>query len=571
MYAINVFMKMRVEYIRRPHKNKTYSYPFLVSSYRDEAGKSRRKIHQSLSHLPEHAVLALQSALRDGHQPEYVDINAIRFREATDFGDAWAAWRVAEDLGIIKQLEHLPEAHRLPIQAMIIDRVINPKPLSKRALAADYPGSGLSCILRDQVSPPLPVWYKSLESLAAHQKTIQQGLFCGGAKRVFLYDITSTYFEGKCCPLAAFGYNRDGKKGKLQIVVGLLCNHEGRPLAVRVFRGNTKDETTVLGQIQELKSDFGVEEMVFVGDRGMLTGKRLEDLQADDYDWLKTITALKRSDMMKLVEDEKHPLQLGLFDKKGLAEVVEGERRYILCHNPLRKDEDAAVRLRLLTKTEEKLQSLAGNVRDGRLKDKDKIARRLYRWINRWGMEKFFKVNYAEGKFEYSRREEEIERYAVLDGCYVIVTDVAASEMDKREVLERYKSLAQVEQAFRAMKSDDLMLRPIRHRLTGRVEGHVFMCMLAYLVTWEMRRRLVKLLQRHPKTRECEADSLREIWRELHQIKLGRIDAADKELTDISILTQQQITILKALGAQIKDTERISLGLCRQEKQHLKK
>jgi transposase len=563
-------MKLRVEYIKRPYKHKVYTYPFLVSSYRDKKGKPKRKVHQSLSHLPEQAVRALDHALRHGTQPEYVNINDIIFSEAVDFGDAWAAWRVAEDLGILRELQRLPEDHRLPIQAMIIDRIINPKPLSKRALASEYPDSGLSRILKTPEAPPLPVWYQSLESLATHQKDIQQGLFQEGQNRIFLYDITSSYFEGKCCPLAAFGYNRDGKKGKLQIVVGLLTNSEGRPLAVRVFKGNTKDDTTVLGQIEELKEDFGVKEMVFVGDRGMITSKRLEDLESEGYNWLKTITALKRSDMMRLIEDIEHPLQLSLFDEKNLAEVMEGGQRYVLCHNPLRKEEDAAVRMRLLEKTEKKLQSIAKNVHDGRLKKKDKIAKRLYCWINHWKMERFFTVNYDEGHFEFSRKEKEIERYAVLDGCYVITTDIEKQNMEKEEVRDRYKSLSKVEKAFKAMKTDDLMMRPIRHWNPERVEGHVFMCMLAYLVVWETRKRAAELLTRDPQTRECEADSLREIWRTLSKIKLGTIDADGNKIIDISSLTSYQKKILKVLNAQIKVKERSRLGICRQKKRSLK-
>ncbi len=566
MYAIYVFMKMRVEYIKRPYKDKIYSYPFLVSSYRDEKGKPQRKVHQNLSQFPEEAIRALDQALRYGTQPEYVDINTILFEEAIDFGAAWTAYRVAEDLGILSQLERLPEEQRIPIQAMIIDRVINPKPLSKRALASEYPDSGLSFILKTPDTPPLPIWYQSLESLAIHQKVIQKGLFKEDSSRIFLYDITSTYFEGKCCPLAAFGYNRDGKKGKTQIVVGLLTSSEGRPLAVRVFKGNTKDDTTVLGQIEELKKDFGVKEMVFVGDRGMITSKRLEDLQSEGFNWLKTITALRRSDMMKLIEDIEHPLQLSLFDEKNLAEVIEGGRRYVLCHNPKRKQEDAVVRKRLLEKTEEKLLSLAKNVRNGRLKKKDKIAKRLYRWINHWNMERFFTVSYDEGCFEFSRNEEEIERYAVLDGCYVITTDIAKQDMEKEEVRDRYKSLAKVEKAFKAMKTDDLMMRPIRHWNPERVEGHVFMCMLAYLVVWETRKRAGELLARAPKTRECEGNSLREIWRTLNKIKLGKIDAGGNKIMDISNLTSYQKRILKTLNAQIKKKDRDRFGLCRLKK-----
>jgi transposase len=275
---------------------------------------------------------------------------------------------------------------------------------------------------------------------------------------------------------------------------------------------------------------------------------------------------LKRSDMMRLIEDTKHPIQLSLFDKQNLAEVIEGGRRYILCHNPLRKDEDATTRKRLLAKTEKKLQSIADNVQNGRLKNKDKIARRFYRWINHWGMERFFSVSYDEGSFEFSRNNAEIERYEVLDGCYVISSDVTQDNMDKEEVRARYKSLAKVEQAFKAMKTDDLMMRPIRHWNPKRVEGHIFVCMLAYLVTWEVRKQLGELLKRDPKTRECEGDSLRKIWRSLNKIKLGKIDADGRGIMDISTLTQPQKKILKSLNAQIKAKERNQLGLCRQKK-----
>ncbi len=273
--------------------------------------------------------------------------------------------------------------------------------------------------------------------------------------------------------------------------------------------------------------------------------------------------------MMRLVNEAGHPVQLGLFDEKDLAEVVENDQRYILCHNPLRKYEDAATRLRLLEKTQAKLQSIADNVRDGRLKVKDKIARRLYRWLNHWNMERFFEVSYEEGKFEFSRKEDEIKRYEVLDGCYVIKTDVCRESMDKQEVVNRYRSLAKVEQAFRAMKSDDLMMRPIRHWNAKRVEGHVFMCMLAYLVTWQTRNLLADMFKRDQQTRECEADSLREIWETLREIKLGSIDADGSRIIDISHMNAKQKKILKFLNAQFRTKDRDCLGLGRQEKRTL--
>ncbi|MDI6795182.1 MAG: hypothetical protein QME81_20345, partial [bacterium] len=209
---------------------------------------------------------------------------------------------------------------------------------------------------------PLHEWYRSLETLYTHQMQIQKRLYPKNIDKVFLYDITSSYFEGKCCPLAAFGHSRDGKKDKMQIIIGLLTTSCGRPVAVRVLEGNTADQSTVIDQINQLRDDFGVKEMIFVGDRGMITRRRIEEITNGDYKWLDYITALKRSEMMACVEDENHPIQLSLFDTQNISEVVDGNKRYILCHNPLREDEDALVRNRLLDKTEAKLQSIADNV-----------------------------------------------------------------------------------------------------------------------------------------------------------------------------------------------------------------
>ncbi len=408
----------------------------------------------------------------------------------------------------------------------------------------------------------LSEWYDALDSLYGHQMAIQKDLFSGDANRIFLYDITSSYFEGTCCPLAEWGYDRDGKKGKKIIIIGLLTNSDGRPLAIRVFKGNTSDQTTVIAQIKELKEEFAIQEVVFVGDRGMITSKRISELDSEDFDWVKYITALKREDMMRFVEEAGHPIQLSLFDRTKLVEVTYNGKRYILCHNPLRTEEDKTTRLRLLEKTEEKLLSIENNVKTGRLKKKDKIARRLYRWINKWKMERFFTVEYGEGAFQFSRDKEEIERYSVLDGCYVVTSNVDKQQMDPQEIHEKYKDLKYVENAFRSMKVSDLFLRPIRHWSETRVRGHVFMCMLAYLVVWEVRNRLSPILQRNLITRECEGDSLREVWDCMKQITIGRITIADIEFEQISNLTKRQLKILKLLRTHITKKAK---NLCRYE------
>lgn len=550
-------MKMRVAYIKRPFKNKVYTYPFLVTSYRDENGIARNKTIIKLSYLPEHAVKALDFSLRFGESGELVPKQEIKFYESIPFGDTWAVFSLAKRLGITEALNVIPKEHRSCIMAMIIDRVINAKPHSKRALRDAYEVSTTKYVLKSSSTPFLHEWYNSLGSLFHHQMEIQKKLYPGNTDKVFLYDITSSYFEGKCCPLAKFGYNRDGKKGKMQIIIGLLTTSDGRPIAVRVFEGNTQDQSTVINQILELRNEFGVSEMIFVGDRGMITHKRIKDLETGDYKWLDYITALKRSEMMACVEDEDHPIQLGLFDIQNLAEVVHNGKRYVLCHNPLRKKEDANIRHCLLDKTEAKLKTIVDSVRAGRLKDKDKIARRLYRWINKWDMERFFKVEYGEGYFKFSRNQEEIDRYECLDGCYVIVTSLSDDRMKAAEVQAQYKELKQVEKAFRSMKTADLFVRPIRHWNPDRVRGHIFMCMIAYLLTWEARRCLNTILNRDPENNQCDGKSLREIWEALARITIGRINIPGQQLEQIGNIGKHQRSILKELRISLskKDIE----------------
>jgi hypothetical protein len=557
-------MKMRVAYIPRPHKNKTYRYPFIVQSYRNDEGKPSTRTIMNLSALPEHVVRAIDNALRNGDSgADTISAADVHFEDALDFGHVWSVWRLMEQLGIADLLELLPRQHRHAIAAMIADRVVNPLPFSKRALRGDFSGSPLARILGNPATGALSDWYEALESLLANQPAIEKALFPGVGGRVFLYDITSSYFEGTHCPLAAFGYNRDGKKGKMQIVIGLLCDAEGRPVAAQVFEGNTADQSVALSQVDALREKFGVQEVVFVGDRGMITSKRIEELGGKSYEWARYITAIRRSDMMEMVEDEKHPIQIELFDERNLVEVREGNTRHILCYNPLRRERDAAVRRRLIEKTEEKLESIEANVRDGRLKKKEKIEKRLWRWINRWGMERFFTAEAGEGRFSWRRNEEQIERYSRLDGCYVITSNIEPDAMETAEIVARYKSLQQVEKAFRSMKTADLFVRPIRHWNADRVKGHVFMCMLAYLVIHESRRRLAEFLKRDPDTRECDGDSLREIWKTLARVKIGVLKIGVTTVEQLNPLTAFQKQLLKALGTSLnkKELERLSLRI----------
>lgn len=535
---------------RRRYKDKVYETPLVVNSYRDDEGVPRTKTVVNLSGLPAHAIEAVRVALREG--PEAV-VNGvpIRYSHSLPVGGAHAVRQVLARVGITETLErHLPAKQLTAVLAMIVQRVIGEKAASKRRLCDDFSKSGLALLLGEEKGPALHTWYRALDTLEEARAEILRALFPkhGRQPRLFLYDITSTYFEGTHCPLAFFGYNRDGKKGKLQIVIGVMTDHEGRPVWVQVFEGNTADQTTVLDQLRLLKNELGIEELVFVGDRGMLTHSVIEDLESEFTERkIEYITALKRQDMLALVEEQDHPIQLELFDERELCEVWDGNVRYVLCHNPNRRAEDAATRQRLLEKTEEKLRSLENNVRAGRVKKRDVIMKRLFRWVNKWKMEKFFAVEYDEGAFHYQRNEEALERYSRLDGCYVVKASVPAGAMEKDEVVSRYKSLKYVEQLFRTLKTTELEARPIRHWTPSRVKGHVLMCFLAYRVIYEARKCWAKQLERDPETRACEGDSLREMWAELDRITAGYMRVDDRLLCQIGRITPQQKHYLEEL------------------------
>ena len=311
-----------------------------------------------------------------------------------------------------------------------------------------------------------------------------------------LYDVSSTYFEGETCPLAQYGYSRDRKKGKLQIVFGLLCNAQGCPIAVEVFEGNTADPTTLAVQVEKVRHRFGLKRVVFVGDRGLITDARInEDLRTiEGLDW---ITALRAPQIKQLVEQEY--LQLSLFDQQDLAEIQSPDypgERLIACRNPLLAAERARKREELLHATSEELDKVvAATKRDQRpLKGAAQIGLRVGKILNRFHMAKHFHLVITEHSFSYELIRENIATEAALDGLYVIRTSVSDELFDSQETVRAYKSLSRVERAFRSYKTVDLKVRPICHRLPDRVRAHIFLCMLAYYVEWHMRSALAPML-----------------------------------------------------------------------------
>jgi hypothetical protein len=408
-------------------------------------------------------------------------------------------------LGTLRQLELDREIspERCPerdlVVAMIVARILEPcsKLATSRGLGEE---AHLSALVEElDLSQVDEVkLYAAMDWLFVRQATIEQRL----ARRhleagcLVLYDVTSTYFEGRTCPLAQIGYSRDGKKGTLQIVFGLLCNREGCPVAVEVFEGNTADPKTLSPQVAKVRERFDLQRVVFVGDRGMLTSARLRE-DFEGVAGLGWISALRTTEIQKLVAGPG--FQFSLFDERDFGEVQSPEfpgERLIACRNPLLQEERARKREELLAATERELDLIVQATQrpKNRLQGKDRIGLRVGKVRDRFKVGKHFLLTITETSFDYRRNQQGIDAEAALDGIYVIRTNVPASELSAEDVVRSYKGLSTVERAFRSYKTVDLHVRPIYHQLPERVRTHVFLCMLAYYVEWHMRKKLAPLL-----------------------------------------------------------------------------
>jgi transposase len=330
--------------------------------------------------------------------------------------------------------------------------------------------------------------YAAMDWLLAGQDRIQKKLAARHLKEdsLVLYDLSSSYFEGSHCPLAKLGYSRDGKRGTLQVTYGLLTDDRGCPVAISVHDGNTSDSKTFMPQVTRLREEFGIKRMVMVGDRGMISQKAIDEMSKDaDMAW---VTALRSASIRTLVE-QKH-LQLGLFDERNLLEISSPEfpgERLVACRNPELAKSRVNTRNDLLAATEGELEKIKLRVQAAKLVGKDKIGVAVGKVVNRYKVSKHFELVITDNSLSFSRKEDNIAAEAALDGLYVIRTSVQAQRMDGPTCVHTYKSLSQVERAFRSIKTMDLKVRPIHHYLEGRVRAHIFLCMLAYYVEWHMR------------------------------------------------------------------------------------
>jgi transposase len=468
----------------------------LRESFRED-GKVHNRTIANLSDWPPQKIEALRRVLK-GAAVTSAPAEALQIVRSQPHGHVAAAVGSLQKLGLDRLLDTASSRQRNLVVAMIVARILDPssKLATARALDPDTLSSSLGEFLGLQKVQDDDL-YRAMDWLLERQTAIENAL----AKRHFaegglvLYDLTSTYFEGRHCDLARLGHSRDDKGGKAQIVFGLLTDSEGCPVAVEVFEGNTADPKTVPSQVKKLRERFGLGQVVFVGDRGMITSARLrENFTGEGLAW---ITALRATSIQKLAVDGA--LQPSLFDTADLAEITHpgypGER-LVACFNPVLSERRERKRDELLQATEKELEKIAVATRREKrpLRGKHTIGLRAGRVLGRFKMGKHYTLHIEDGSFRYERKPHSIEREKDLDGIYVIRTNVKTEAMSGSEVVRSYKQLSNVERAFRSMRSVDLKVRPIHHRLADRVRAHVFLCMLAYYVEWHMRRQLAPLL-----------------------------------------------------------------------------
>ncbi len=467
---------------RRRYKGRVYATHLLRRSYR-EGEQVKNETLGNLSHLPEPLIEVIRRALRgEAFVPVGERLEIVRSKP---HGQVQALRAAMQRLGFEALIASRSGPERDRVCAMVAARVLAPhtKLATTRwwhttTLAEEYGVEGA-----DEND-----LYAAMDWLLEHQGLIERKLAARHLSEgtLALYDLSSSYFEGRCCPLGKIGHDRDGKKNKLQVNYGLLTTRRGCPVAVSVYEGNTGDAKTLMPQVVKLREEFGLEQVVLVGDRGMISHKAIQELR--ELEGLSWITALKSTQIRSLVEGET--LQLGLFDERNLVELTHPEypgERLIACRNPELAKLRGHKRRALLEATQRELEKVRAQVTRGRLKGQAAIGVRVGRVLNKYKVGKHFALDITEKRFDFHLLQEQIAAEAALDGIYVIRTCVPKKHMSAADAVRNYKALADVERAFRSLKTVDLKVRPIHHWLEDRVRAHIFLCMLAYYLEWHLR------------------------------------------------------------------------------------
>jgi hypothetical protein len=485
---VHVVRVRKTGYVDKQGRSRDYASAYLRRTYRAE-GAVRNETVANLSALPDHVIDWIDAGLK-GQQlvPAGEAFTIVR---SLPHGHVAAVAAMARTLGLPALLGPACR-HRDLALALVVSRVVRPgSKLSTLTWWADTtlgPDLGVCNASTDEI-------YAAMDWLADRQDAIERTLARrhlapeANPSRMALFDLSSSWMQGRCCPLAARGYSRDGKKGKLQIEYGLLTDPAGRPVAVRVFKGNTADPAAFVDAVAIVRETFGLRQMVMVGDRGMITSARIDALTegGEDIGW---VTALRAPAIAKLAADDG-PLQMSLFDQQDLAEITHPDypgERLIACRNPQLAAERARKRSELVDATGALLDQTAARVQRGTLAGADKIGIAVGKVLNKYKVGKHFQVTITDTGLAIERNQDQIDAEAALDGIYVLRTSVPADTLNAPGVVLAYKNLAHLERDFRIIKTDDLDLRPIHHRLEDRVKAHVLICMLACYLAWHLRK-----------------------------------------------------------------------------------
>lgn len=529
----------------RRYKGKVYKTHLLRRSYR-EGGKVKNETLSNLSHLPDHTIEMIRGSLSG---KTYVEADSVfKVTSSRSHGQVQAVLSAMKRLDMESLIASRPSRERSLVMAMVAARVLRPG--SKLATTRWWHNTTLPQLL-DVEDADEDDLYDAMDWLLKRQGRIEKKLAGRHLEEggLVLYDVSSTYFEGKTCPLAAWGENRDGKKGKLQVNFGLITDERGCPVAVSVYEGNTGDSTTLLSQVKKVRDSFGIHEMVLVGDRGMITQKQIDKLKKiEDIHW---ITALRSKTIRKLMDGGA--IQLDLFDERNLFEITHPDfpgERLIACRNPQLAKLRAGTREDLLAATTRELEKVRSMVARGQLKDEDKIGVRVGRVINKYKVAKHFVLDIQKGSFNFLIDQEKVAAEAALDGIYVLRTSLPEQRMGADDTVRTYKSLTRVERAFRSLKTIDLQVRPIGHRREDRVRAHIFLCMLAYYVQWHMIEALRPLLfcdedQEAKKTRDAVAPAKR---------SPQALKKAQSKTLDDGTVVESFRTLLEYLGTIVRNT-----------------
>jgi transposase len=517
-----------------------------------EGKKIRKRTIANLSQWPAQKVEALRRLLKD--EPLVTAQEAFVIEQSMGHGHVEAILGTIRKLGLEDLISSRRSRERDLVVAMIAERLLHP--CSKLATTRLWHTTTLAAQLgvSDADEDDL---YEALDWVLARQGQIEKklaGRHLSEGSFVF-YDVTSSYYEGRCCPLAHYGHDRDGKKGRPIIVYGLMTDEQGRPVAVEAYPGDTGDPSTVPEQAEKLRGRFGLERLVLVGDRGMLTQTQIEKLK--EYPGLGWISALRSHAIRDLVKGGS--LQMSLFDRKDLAEIRSPEfpsERLVACYNPLLAEQRRRKRQELLEATEKQLEKISKEVsrRTQKPFKSEEIGQKVGKVVDRYNMRKHFRLHIGEGTFSYERDGVKIEQEAALDGIYVIRTSEPSERLCAEDAVRTYKNLARVEQAFRSLKGVDLLIRPIWHHTEDHVRAHIFICMLAYYVQWHMRKALAPLL--------FDDQELDENRKSRDPVKPAKPSASAKRkkqqrVTSEGLVVQSFDTLLEELGTRCRNRCRV--------------